>query len=480
MNLKKKTISGLCWTFSQKFCVQLINFVVQTILARLLLPADFGVVGMITVFIAIGNSLMDSGLTSSLIRTTHADQRDYSTVFYMNIAGSLLIYIILFFLAPLIARFYKQDILIAVIRIYTLSFVIRAFVAVQTTRLTKEMNFKMQMLIQIPSVIAGGVTGIVLAYLGYGIWSLVWMNLVQIFLFTVQHWIYTGWRPDLVFGRDRMWRHFNFGYKLTLSGLLNTIYQNLYNVIIGKYFSATVLGFYTRAHTLQMFPLLNISMALNNVTYPMFSSIQHDNVRLKSIYKRLMQQVVFWVTPVMLSLAIIAEPLFRFLLTDKWLPAVPYFRILCASGILYPLHVYNLNILNVKGRSDLFFRLEVIKKLFITAGVACAIPFGIYGLLYFQVISSVFSFVVNTCYSGRMIGYPMMEQVKDILPIFTLAALTGFFAWAVDSLLIRSFNIHDLERIIIVAGGYFTVYLVAGYMAKIAAVTDFKQLVLKR
>ncbi|HEY1165533.1 MAG TPA: lipopolysaccharide biosynthesis protein [Chitinophaga sp.] len=480
MNLKEKTLAGLFWTFSQQFSVQLINFAVQVILARILLPAEFGLIGMLTIFISIGNSLIDSGLTSSLIRTPDASQRDYSTVFFINLAGSFIIYAILFASAPLIARFYQQDSLSAIIRVYTISFLLRAFIGVQTTRLTKEMNFRAQMFMQIPSVIGGGITGILLAYWGYGVWSLVWMNLVQAFLFTVQHWIFTGWRPSFIFDWDCFKYHFKFGYKLTLSGLLNAIYQNLYNLIIGKYFSATQLGYYTRAQTMQMFPVQNLSTALNKVTYPMFATIQEDDKRLKNVYRRLMQQVVFWVTPIMIVLVIIAEPLFRMLLTEKWLPAVPYFQVLCASGVLFPLHFYNLNILNVKGRSDLYFKLEIVKKAFTTVGVFCVIPFGIYGLLYFQVLSSVFAFVVNSWYSGRLIDFSLQDQLRELLPIFLLTILPGALSWALDRYLLQPLHAGDIARILTVGAAYFSLYLSMSYLTRMTVIIDLRQLVFKR
>lgn len=480
MSLKQKTLAGLFWTFSQQFSVQLINFAVQVILARILLPAEFGLIGMLTIFISIGNSLIDSGLTSSLIRTPDANQRDYSTVFFINLAGSFIIYAILFSSAPLIARFYEQDGLTAIIRVYTISFLLRAFIGVQTTRLTKEMNFRAQMFMQIPSVIGGGITGILLAYWGYGVWSLVWMNLVQAFLFTVQHWIFTGWRPSLIFDWERFRYHFKFGYKLTLAGLLNAVYQNLYSLIIGKYFSATQLGYYTRAQTMQMFPVQNLSTALNKVTYPMFATIQNDDKRLKGVYRKLMQQVLFWVTPLMIVLAITAEPLFRLLLTEKWLPAVPYFRILCVTGILFPLQFYNLNILNVKGRSDLAFKLELVKKAFTTIGVFCAIPFGIYGLLYFQVLSSCFSFIVNSWYSGRLIDFSMQDQLFELLPIFLLAILPGVLSWALDHFLLQPLHAGDFARILTVGVAYFSLYLSMSYLTRMTVIIDLRQLVFKR
>ncbi len=480
MSLKQQTVSGVLWTFSQQFGVQLINFIAQIVLARILLPSEFGLIAMLSVFISIGKSLMDSGLTASLIRTPDPDQRDYSTVFFINMIGSIIIYFLLFFCAPLIASFYKQPILTAVIRVYTLTFIIQAFMAVQTTRLTKNMNFRVQMIMQIPSVIVGGIVGVIMAYMHYGVWSLVWMSLTSAFLFSIQHWFHSGWYPSFIIDWERLKHHFKFGYKLTIAGVLSSIFSNIYNLVIGKYFSANEVGFYNRADTLQGFPVQNISLALTKVTFPMFASIQDDKVKLKSVYKKLMQQVIFWVTPLMIYLAIVAEPLFRFVLTAKWLPSVPYFQILCVTGILYPLQMYNLNILNVLGRSDLFMKLEIIKRTIIAIGVVCALPFGIYGLLIFQVIFSFIAFYINSFYSGRMINYSMKEQIKDIMPLFILAAIVGGLAWGVYYFLNHILGSVDLLQIMVTGIVYIIIYLGICNFIKISAFVDFRQLILKR
>lgn len=435
---------------------------------------------MLSVFISVGNSLMDSGLTSSLIRTPDADQRDYSTVFIINMVGSVAIYFVLFFCAPLIASFYKQPILTSIVRVYTLTFIIQAFMAVQTTRLTKQMNFKVQMTMQLPSVFIGGTVGVVLAYLHYGVWSLVWMNLTNSFLFSVQHWMRSGWYPNLIIDWERLKYHFKFGYKLTISGILNSVFVNIYNLVIGKYFSASQVGYYNRADTLQNFPVQNISAALTKVTYPMFASIQHDKDRLKAVYKKLMQQVIFWVTPLMICLAIVAHPLFRFVLTEKWLPAVPYFQILCVSGILYPLQLYNLNILNVMGRSDLFMKLEIIKKILIALGVFLALSFGIYGLLTFQVAFSFLAFYINSFYSGRMIGYSMKEQITDIVPIFLWALFVGGLMWGLNYYLQTFKSLHDAIHVGIVGVSYFIIYMAVCSLIRTPAYVDFRQLILKK
>ena len=365
MSLRKQATSGFVWTFAQQFGNQFIGFFVSLILARLLLPSEFGLIGMIAIFVSIGNMLVSSGLTQSLVRSSNIDEDDYSTVFYFNLVSSIIIYFIIFFLAPLVAKFYEQPIITDLLRVYCLTFIISAFAAVQQAKLTREMNFKTQAFISIPSTVTGGVVGVVLAYLGFGVWSLVWSYLTTSVVNTIQLWIYSKWSPLLVFKREKFISHFNFGYKLTLSGLLESIFNNIYLIVIGKYFSVAQVGFYTRAETMKQLPVINISTTLQKVTFPIFSSIQDDDVRLKRIYKQLMEIVIFVIAPVLIFLAILAEPTFRFLFTEKWLPAVPYFQILCITGILYPIHSYNINILNVKGRSDLVLKLEVIKKVVI-------------------------------------------------------------------------------------------------------------------
>lgn len=480
MSLKKKAVSGLIWTFTQQFSVQAINVVIGIVLARVLTPGIFGLIGMLTVFIAIGTSLMDSGMTSSLIRTNDATQNDYSTVFFVNLIFSVLLYCILYACAPLIADFYHQPILSPITRVYTLSFIIRAFVGVQTTKLTKEMRFKEQMFMQIPSTIAGGLLGVFLAYKGYGVWSLVWMNLAQSSLFTIQHWIFSGWTPSLIIDRSRLKYHLHFGYKLTISGLIDAVYANIYRIVIGRYFSASDVGYYSQARNLQMLPINNISNALNKVTYPLFASVKNDNVKLKEAYRKLLHQVIFWVAPMMLLAIVVAKPLFILLLTDKWLPAVPFFQLLCLSGILYPFHTYNLNILNVKGRSDLFLKLEIIKKVFITVGIAVSIFYGIYALLYFQVIASVFAFCVNTWYSGKFIDYSGRQQMMEAMPAILVAGKTALIVWLCHRFLLEPYHLPNAAIVAIMIILYGSLYYGFAKLYKMEALKEFVQLIIKR
>ncbi|OYQ32108.1 flippase [Flavobacterium cyanobacteriorum] len=478
-SLRKKTISGLLWTFSQQFGVQFINFFVSVVLARLLLPQEFGLIGMIAIFVAIGNSLVDSGMTSSLIRTENPDDIDYSTVFYTNFSISLLSYFIVYSLAPYISSFFSQDILIGIIRVYCLTFIIRAFSTVQSTRLNKEMNFKTQMLINIPSLVLGGVCGIILAYNGYGVWSLVYMNLIQTCIGTIQLWIYSKWKPKLVFSRERLKFHLGFGYKLTLAGLTDTFVKNFYNIIIGRVFPAAQLGFFTRAKTLQELPITNISAALNKVTYPVFSSIVNDNTKLNSVYKRLSQQVFFWVCPILTASVIVAEPLIKFLLTEKWLPAVPYFQLLCIAGIVTPLNSYNLNILLIKGRSDIYLRLGIVRNIIAVAGALLILPFGMYGLLYGIILSTYLTFFINAYFCGKYIDMSVVNQLKDTLPVFLISILAGLTGYFIEFLLISCFN-SDLLVLIASVSCIFLFYFGISYAVKLPAAIEIKTMLLKR
>lgn len=479
MSLKKNAISGVGWTFAQGLSTKGIGFIISVVLARLLLPAEFGIIGMIAIFMGIGGALVDSGLASSLIRTPNANEEDFSTVFYFNIVGSIIIYFLLYLTAPLIANFFDQPILTNLTRVYGITFIINAFSTIQLTRLTQRMDFKTQMIVSIPSIIGGGVVGITLAYLGYGVWSLVWMRLVQSFLSSLQLWIVSKWKPSLIFNVEKFKYHFNFGYKILLSGLLDTVFINIYTVIIGKLFQPSQLGFYTRANTLVYLPVESISGALNKVTYPLFATVKDDDERLKKIYKQIMQMVTFLIAPALIIMGVLATPLFRFVFTEKWLPAVPYFQILCISGIIYPFHVYNLNILNVKGRSDLFLKLEIYKKILLVVTVLVSIQFGMYGLLWGIVISSALALLINTHYSGKFIHYNGFEQFRDVSPILLIAITAGILTLVADKIMITLDTV-DLFRIIL--GGLVGAlsYLIISVTFKIQSIQDLKTIILKK
>lgn len=419
MSLKKQAIAGIKWTFVQQLSVQIINFAVQIILARLLMPEMFGLVAMVVVFISIGQALMDGGMTSSIIRTKNPDQLDYSTVFITNIIMSLGVYGVIFIAAPYIALFYNQEILTNIIRILSLTFVIRALVAVHMAKLTKEMNFKLQMKLQIPSTVMAGIVGISMAYQGYGVWSLVWLNLIQAISFTVQTLVFMKWRPSLIFNFERFKYHFNFGYKLTLASLIDVIFNDAYRIVIGKLYSPAAVGFFHQAETLRLFPVQQISTVVGKVTYPLFAKMNDDDA-LKFAYKITMKLVLVLIVPLMLGLILMAEEGFRFLFGEKWLPAVPYFQILALASIVRPLSLYNLNILKVKGRSDIFLRIEILKKFIGIVLLIIGLNFQVIGLVISLTVFSYISFIINMYFSGSLISYSIKEQLNDTLLLYIL------------------------------------------------------------
>ncbi len=424
MSLKRKTISGVAWSFAEAILIKGISFVAMLLLARWLGPTDFGLIGMIAVFIAIGRSLVDSGMSLSIIRTTDADDSDFSTVFFMNMVMSFLVYTILFFTAPYIAIFYEQEILVEIIRVYCLSFIISAFSAVQLAILTKEMKFKRLVLLTAPSTITGVIVGLTLGYYDYGVWSIVAMLLTTQVVLSILLWINATWKPSLNYSKEKFIYHYTFGYKIMLSGLLDTIFNNSYNIIIGKYFPVETLGFYERAKRFNDYPSVTITGIVRKVTYPMLAQLQNDVPRLSVIYRKMIKVAFFIVAPFMLGGAAIAKPLFELVLGPSWLPAVPFFQILSLAAILYPIHAFNVNILQVFGRSDWFLKLEVIKKVLMAISILVGFQFGIMGLIWSSVFSSFLSLLINTHYSSRLIDYSTKNQLSDMLPILLSASLT--------------------------------------------------------
>lgn len=426
-NLKNKTISGLVWSFTDLMGNQGIQFIIQVILARLLLPEHFGLIGMILVFIAISNSIIDSGFTQALIREQNATQTDYSTVFYFNMAISIIIYFCLYISAPTISSFFGEPELIIILRVLSLGVIINAFAIIPRAMYVKEINFKVQMKVNMSASIISGVIAVALALSGFGVWSLVIrtlaMNIVQSLLLSISK----KWLPSLIFSLASFKRLFGFGWKLLISGLIDTIYKNIYFLIIGRQYSASQLGYFTNASKLRDMASQTLTSAIQRVTYPVLSSIQDDEERLKNGYKKIIKIAAFIIFPLMVGLAAIGDPLVYIIFGEKWMPMVIYFQLLCFAGMLYPIHAINLNILKVKGRSDLFLYLEIIKKVILSILIFLAIWFklGIIGLIGSAVLSSYIALFINTYFSGREISYPVKEQLKDLIPIYGVSLIMG-------------------------------------------------------
>jgi O-antigen/teichoic acid export membrane protein len=417
-SLKNKTITGMFWSFSDLISKQGINFLIQVILARLLLPKDFGIIGMITVFIAISNSVIDSGFSSALIREKKVSQEDYSTVFYFNLVIAVVMYIVLFFSADAISSFFNEPQLVAILKVLAL---------IQRTMLVKKIDFKTQTRINVISSITSGIIGIAFACLGYGVWSLVIRMLSMQFILSLLLCLSNKWIPSLVFKMDSFKRLFGFGWKLLVSGLINTLYKNIYYVIIGKSFSAIELGYYSNAQKIRDTASQSITMSVQKVSYPVLSSINGENERLRLGYKKIIKNSVFITFPMMIGLAAVANPLINLLFGANWVASIPYFQVLCFAGMLFPLHAINLNILQVKGRSDLFLGLEVIKKVIgvTSIGIVLYFKLGIMGLLWTAVLNSYIAYFINSYFSAELLSYSTKEQIKDITPIFIVSILMG-------------------------------------------------------
>lgn len=418
MSLQKKALGGVFWTVVDTFILKGLSFIAMIILARWLGPTEFGLVGMVAVFIAIGASLTDSGMSASLIRTKNADDKDFSTVFILNLLLSCIVYLVLFFAAPFIADFFKQPILTSVLRIYCLSFVIAAFSSVQLARLNSSMQFKKIAKLNIPGTIIGILVGLLMGYWGYGVWAIVMMYLTTQFVQSISLWLSSSWRPSMKYSKDRAKYHYGFGYKLMLSGLLNTIFQNIYNVVIGRYYSVQELGYFERSKSFNNYPVTVITGVVSRVTYPLLAGIQDDLERVSQVYRKLMRLTFFIIAPLMFGAAAIAHPLFELVLGREWLPAVPFFQILCLGSMFHPIHAFNLNVFKVYGRSDLFLRLEIVKKSLITIGLIIGFQFGIIGLVWSSVITNYVALFINTHYSADMIDYSGKKQFMDMIPTF--------------------------------------------------------------
>lgn len=415
MSLKKKASVGAAWSLINALFLKGSVFFVSLYLASILGPNDFGLIGMISVFFYLGNIILESGLSESLIRTQKITEKDLSTIFYMNIAMALFIYFVFYTTAPFVSIFYDQEILTDLIRVYCLSFIFNAFSAVQMAILNKEMKFKKITVISIPAHLLGCILGVLMALNNYGVWSIVYMQLGIRVIQSISLWLFSKWKPSLIFSFTHLKIHLKFGYNLMLSGIIDTIFNNIYNIIIGKYFTVIQLGFYERANSMKTYPVITLSGIIHKVTYPLLSGIQDDKEKMAQVYRKMLRISFFFIAPTMLGMGALATPLFQLILGSEWMDAVPYFQILCLSAIFYPVHAFNVNILKVCGRSDLFLKSVIIKKALILSIVLIAIGFSIEALLWSTLVTSIIGLFINTYFNKNLINYSIREQLSDLI-----------------------------------------------------------------
>lgn len=457
MSNRERAISSVIWTAVQQFGSQGVTFVVSILLARILEPEDFGAIALVGVISGMAALLMNSGMTISLVRTKEVTDKDLSTVFYFNIGVALLMYGIIYWTAPWVETFYRLEGLTSIIRVYSIIFVIQAFSAVQKTLISKALAFRKLFSIQLPSLIVGSISGVLMAYFGFGVWSLVYMALIQYVLDSVQFWLKSDFRPKRIFDIPSFRKHFGFGINITLSTIINVLFQNLYVVYIGKVFSPAILGFYNRAENLRNLPVNNIKNILKKVLVPFFSTIQ-DDLELKKYYRRIISSVVFLLSPLLVILIFQADPVIRILLTEKWIQVVPYLQILCFAGFLFPLSEYNINVLVVKGRSDLVLKVEVYKKIITLVVFAVSLIWGMYGLLVGQVVNSIVIYFLNSWYTVKMINYSQKEQLTDVFPYVVVGLGWGLICYIALGPYVMNIQ-NDFVEIIC-----FTILYLSGYI----------------
>lgn len=420
-SLKYKTIKGFIWSAVERFSVQGVQFLIMIVMARLLSPKDYGLVGMLTVFIAVSQSLIDSGFSQALIRKQNRQEIDNSTVFYFNVVVGLLLYGVLFIMAPFVADFYDAPELVNLMRIICISILFNSFAVVQRALLTIRIDFKTQAKASFTAAILSGIVGISMAYAGYGYWSIVVQQLTDLGINTLLLWSLTQWRPKWVYSWHSFCELFTFGSKLMCSGLLDVVYRNMYLLVIGKFFNASSLGYYTRAHQFAAFPSSNLTGILQRVTYPVLCQIQDDDERLALIYRRFLRISAFLIFPLLMGLSALSKPLVLLLLKEQWLFAATLLQIICFSMMWYPIHAINLNLLQVKGRSDLFLKLEIVKKMVAVLVLCVTVPMGLVPMCVGQIMTSVICLVINTHYTGKLIQVGFLRQMRDLFPILLLS-----------------------------------------------------------
>lgn len=420
-SLKKKTIAGLFWAFAERIGAQLVNFVVSIVLARILMPEEYGIIGIVLVFVNLCNVFVDSGFGKALVQKKDADDLDFSSAFYFGLVLSVALYGILFCLAPWIAAWYDMELLSPVIRVMGLRLIVAAYNSVQKAKVSREMQFKRFFFSTIGGTLISAVIGILLARKGCGVWALVAQELSNVAFDTVILSLTIRWHPRLMFSLERAKALFRYGWKVLVAGLVDTLYADFRSLYIGKLYTADDLAFYTRG---KQFPYLlvdNVNASISSVLFPAMSSCKDDMEEIKGMTRRAMKISAYIISPMMFGLAAVAEPVVLLLLTEKWLPCVPFLQILCINCALTPLQSANLQAIYAMGRSDIALRLNVIKKTFGFLMVIVFARISVLAMAWAGVGAGLFSLLVNTYPNRKLMGYGILEQLRDVVPCWLLS-----------------------------------------------------------
>lgn len=460
-DLKKESVKGVVWSGIEKFASSGILFVANILLVRILTPEDFGLLALIAIFVQISQTFIDSGFSNALIQKKDATQIDYSTVFIFNLAISVILYFILFVTAPLIAAFFKNEELVDLTRVIGINLIIGALVSVHKTRLTIQLRFKIQSYITIISSLIGAIVSVYMAYKGWGVWSLVILTLLNTTIQVLLIYLIISWRPSLTFSIKSFKRLFSYSSKLLGASLIHLLYSNIYTIIIGKKFTPLQLGYFNRAETFAMYTPNLVGTVMSRVAFPIFSRIQDDNQRLRKAYSQYIIYASLLIFPCLIGLIVLAKPLILLILKSKWLPMVPMFQILCLTYMTEHLSSININVLSVKGRSDLALRLEIIKKTIAIVIFLISLKWGIIAVCWGRVVYGITALCINSHFTKELIGISLYQQFKDILYPFFCSIIMGMAMY-----FLLKISVMPIMEIIVSISGGIIIYIVAIYAIK--------------
>lgn len=482
-DLRKKTLVGSFWMLIERFGYLTIQFVSNLVLARLLMPEDFGTIGIMMVFITLSNVFIDSGFSASLIQKKDITEEDKSTVFFTNLLLAVAVYLIIFIFSPLIAGYFRNEALSTLLRVLGVILLIDAFCAIQNTILTREMNFKLLTKIKLGAIVMAAAVAIYLAYQGLGIWALIIQYILYSTIRTITTWVFAKWRPIRVFNRNSFKTLFSFGSKLLLSTFVAELYVNFQQILIGRFYKPADLGYYSQARQFQQIPTGTISHVINSVAFPAYAKLQNDRAALKILFRQNVRMVTFINTPLMVLLAVIAQPLIIFLYSSKWIGAIGYFQFLCIGfGIFLAVHQCSLSVLKAVGRSDYVLKLEIIKKLlgivFIIIGMSI---WGIWGILYALAINSFLEIFLNGYYLNKELQYSGLNQLVDMLPSIGISAVSGSAAYLTWSRLLPQGS--NLLLVLVASIVFAVCYLLCSWICRLYGFevlkTGFKKIMLR-
>ena len=462
IDIKQKIIHSLCWKFAERAGVQIVGFILSVILAQLLAPSDYGIVAILLIFINIADIFVNSGFSNALIQKNNVDDLDFSSVFYFNLLFSVFVYLIVYITAPNIAEFYGMPILCDTLRILGVRIPIAAINSVQQAYISSKMQFKKFFYATLIGTLVSAIIGIILAYQNYGVWSLIWQYLSNSIINTAVLSLIIEWHPQLSFSLERVKVLFNYGWKILVSGILNSAYTSCSGLIIGKMFSSSTLGYFT---TGQKFPLIvvnNINESISSVLFPALASEQDDSAKLKAHTRRAIQISSYVMWPMMLGMAACADNIVRLILTEKWLPAVPYLQIACITYGLWPIHTANLQAINAMGRSDIFLKLEIIKKIIAFIALFISVKYSVLIIALSELISGIIGSFINAYPNRYLLKYSYVEQLKDILPAFLLSVIMALIV-----LLVGKIQIGNLEKLFLQILVGIIIYLIGSILLKL-------------